>query len=133
MAPDMDFSGQKELSTVILDIYPGADGHLVLYEDDGKSFKYQQGEYAETYFESRTGKDSIEIMISPTRGNYNGKPPIRNYELHINGIEDAELNVNNVKLDSSRIHKISDPARKGIKVVIPATADENRITIQQKL
>jgi len=46
LGPDMEWSDQKPADPLTLLIYPGADVHFTLYEDDGLSYGYEKGQYA---------------------------------------------------------------------------------------
>ena len=46
LGPDMEWSDQKPADPLTLLIYPGADAHFTLYEDDGLSYGYEKGQYA---------------------------------------------------------------------------------------
>jgi alpha-glucosidase (family GH31 glycosyl hydrolase) len=46
--PVMKYVGEKPVDALTLDVYPGGVAEFNLYEDDGKSLAYQQGEYATT-------------------------------------------------------------------------------------
>jgi alpha-glucosidase len=50
--PLMQFVGEKEIESVTLRVYPGADvAASYLYEDDGSSLAYQQGDCRVTRFQ----------------------------------------------------------------------------------
>lgn len=46
LGPDEEYASQKPADPIELRIYPGADGHFTLYEDEGDSYRYEQGQYA---------------------------------------------------------------------------------------
>lgn len=46
--PVKQFTGAASDEPVTFTVYPGADGHAVLYEDDGATFDYADGDYAKT-------------------------------------------------------------------------------------
>ncbi len=56
--------------TVEIHVWPGADGAFTLYEDDGVSLKYREGEYALTEITHKDG----EVVIGARRGSYDGMP-----------------------------------------------------------
>jgi alpha-glucosidase (family GH31 glycosyl hydrolase) len=73
LGPARQFSGEKIDKPLVLTIYPGADASFLLYEDDGRSFNYRQGEWmgiemtwteAERKFSLRLAPGSR--MLSPT-------------------------------------------------------------------
>jgi alpha-glucosidase (family GH31 glycosyl hydrolase) len=45
MGPVQQYTGEKPTSSPALRIYPGADGNFMLYEDDGVSFRYRDGDW----------------------------------------------------------------------------------------
>jgi alpha-glucosidase (family GH31 glycosyl hydrolase) len=49
-----------------IDVYPGADGRFVLYEDDGVTFNFRKGEYRTVRFEWSDG--SRELTVTPEHG-----------------------------------------------------------------
>jgi alpha-D-xyloside xylohydrolase len=46
LGPDLQFVGEKPADPITLLIYEGADGEFTLYEDDGESYRYEQGQMA---------------------------------------------------------------------------------------
>ena len=51
IGPDMQYTGEKAWDDLEIRVYPGADGTFTLYEDDGNTYKYEQGQYAEITFQ----------------------------------------------------------------------------------
>jgi alpha-glucosidase (family GH31 glycosyl hydrolase) len=45
LGPVKQYTGEQVNQPLMLTIYPGADGSFLLYEDDGSSFNYRQGEW----------------------------------------------------------------------------------------
>ena len=45
MGPVKQYMSEKTDGPLTFNVYPGADGEFILYEDDGASFNYQQGEF----------------------------------------------------------------------------------------
>ncbi|MBO7499175.1 MAG: DUF5110 domain-containing protein, partial [Bacteroidaceae bacterium] len=41
--PDMQYSNEKPLSELRIDVYAGRDGHFTLYEDEGTTYDYERG------------------------------------------------------------------------------------------
>jgi alpha-D-xyloside xylohydrolase len=46
LAPEMEYVGQLPWNNLELRVYPGADAHATLYEDEGDNYNYEQGVYA---------------------------------------------------------------------------------------
>jgi alpha-D-xyloside xylohydrolase len=45
--PDIQYIGEKPADPLTIYIYSGADGDFTLYEDDGQTYKYEKGAFAE--------------------------------------------------------------------------------------
>ena len=41
--PDMQYSSEKPLTELTIDVYAGCDGRFCLYEDEGTSYDYERG------------------------------------------------------------------------------------------
>ena len=86
--PVSDYSNAKPLDTVIVNVYGSGHGDFNLYEDDGVSLAYAQGQYATTAMHYVTDKDgSHRLVIAPTKGTYANQPQTRSYELLIHATE----------------------------------------------
>lgn len=57
----MHYIGEKELDTLVLDVYPG-DGSYVNYQDNGEDFAYRDGAYNLYRFTQSGGKLTIELI-----------------------------------------------------------------------
>ncbi|MFA6768868.1 MAG: TIM-barrel domain-containing protein [Parabacteroides sp.] len=80
---DMQYIGEKSLDTLIVRVYPKKFSSYALYEDDGRSFDYEQGKVAVTRFECRENNRNVEFTIFPVKGDYKGMYRARTYELEI--------------------------------------------------
>src|SRR5256886_16925784 len=59
-----------------------------LYEDDGISLAYAEGQYAQTAMTYASGSDgSHQLVIEPTRGTFQGQVQARSYELRIHATD----------------------------------------------
>lgn len=65
------------------EIYPAKNNQVTIYEDDGISAKYQDGEFAQTTVESELLSDQLLVNIAPTVGQYDGMDVHRTTELAI--------------------------------------------------
>jgi alpha-D-xyloside xylohydrolase len=46
MGPDVQYASEKPADPIELRVYRGADGQFSLYEDEGDSYRYEQGQHA---------------------------------------------------------------------------------------
>lgn len=66
MGPEIQHTAENIFGKLIIRVYPGEDGQFILYEDDGDSYDYEQGEYMKTEF---VWNDSAAtLMIRPESG-----------------------------------------------------------------
>jgi alpha-glucosidase (family GH31 glycosyl hydrolase) len=72
MGPDLQYSSQYALDPLTLEIYRGADRSLTLYEDDGESTAYQNGDYAETRFDVTHSDQEFICHLGQTKGKFTG-------------------------------------------------------------
>ncbi len=97
-----DYSNAKPLDNLIVNVYGSGSGHFDLYEDDGASLAYSQGQYALTPMTYTTARDgSHELVIEPTKGSYAGQVPARSYELRIHAVDKPP----SISVDGSKINQ----------------------------
>ncbi|MEN6356112.1 MAG: TIM-barrel domain-containing protein [Armatimonadota bacterium] len=79
--PDMDYTSQKPVDPLILDVYPGRSTSFTLYEDDGSSLDYKNGKFARTAvtLKQDAKKNEYTVTIGPAKGRYAGQPQSRSY------------------------------------------------------
>jgi alpha-glucosidase len=75
--------GTATPENIIWEIYPKGDSKFTLYEDDGESYKYLEGEIARTVLECRENSDGIHIVIHPRTGVYDKMPQKRTHTVKI--------------------------------------------------
>ena len=87
LAPEMQFTGEKPWSPLLLDVYPraGATNAATLYEDDTISIAYQHGEFRTTLIQSSadTASRSVRVTIGAARGTYRGALRTRAWTLRL--------------------------------------------------
>lgn len=86
MQPDMAYSDEKPLETLVLDVYAGDKGSFSLYEDDGNSMDYKTGKSAWTQLAFTKAGGRTEVNIGATKGAYTGQPASRSYEIRVHGV-----------------------------------------------
>jgi alpha-glucosidase len=72
MGPDLQHSSEHPLDPLTLAIYPGDDRSLTLYEDDGETTAYQNGEYAMTNFTVTHEGGQVACRLQETEGRFAG-------------------------------------------------------------
>lgn len=72
-------------------IFPGANGHFELYEDDGVSNAYLDGQSALTPMTLEWSGEALKLQIGPVQGEASLIPAQRAYHLHVRGVQPPEV------------------------------------------
>lgn len=86
MYPSMLFDGEKPLDEVTFDLYPQGDSSYTLYEDDGNTRRYQQGESSTQRIQVQApaqGSGPVQVRIDAVQGQYRGQLAQRRYGLRV--------------------------------------------------
>ncbi|MBR59056.1 MAG: alpha-glucosidase [Myxococcales bacterium] len=71
----VQWSTQAPIQTLTLDLYPADEpSHFQLYEDDGVSPAYLDGEFAKTHYELQRTEEGAKLTIGAREGSYTGEP-----------------------------------------------------------
>lgn len=79
MAPVHQYTGQPVDEPMTLRIYPGRDGSFTLYEDDGRTLDYQEGEYSWTQL--AWNDEARSLTIEPADKSPGGTVQPRRFEV----------------------------------------------------
>lgn len=90
--PPMNYVGEVTVDPLTLMIYTGSSGKLVLYEDDGSSNRYKDGEYSLTEFTFVKNDHELTFDISPIQAGFDSGR--KNYRLELRRLEQKPLEVN---------------------------------------
>ena len=71
-------SGQLDL-----DVYPDGHSTFTLYEDDGVTRRYADGEYSEQTFTVDASGSDVQLTIGAAAGGYAGQPGGRRYAIRL--------------------------------------------------
>ena len=82
--PDLHYADEYPLDPLTLDLYPG-NGAFTLYEDDGYSFEYAQGQFCTTSYTLRRTGDRLVFEIGAREGAY--IPPKRQLLIKIHAMD----------------------------------------------
>jgi alpha-glucosidase (family GH31 glycosyl hydrolase) len=97
----MQYIGEHPVDTLIVRVYPEKLSNYTLWEDDGKTFGYENGEIAKTIFECNETNNEIELIISPDQGTYSGMAGYRTYQLEIDSSKKpTQILVNGNRLEN---------------------------------
>lgn len=89
MAPKPKWGGIENPDTLDLYIFPGADNHFELFEDDGSTKAYLDGKYAITRFELAQTEKQLILSIRPVEGDHSHIPAARSYRVHLRGVPET--------------------------------------------
>ena len=85
---------KAEPSSLVLWVIPGADGTGKLYEDQGDSEAYKDGEFATTLFTQTQSSEGVTLTIYPRQGSYEGMPQERAWQVVFFSIEEpTDVNI----------------------------------------
>lgn len=77
----------EDLDQVHLRVYPGPDGETRLYDDDGESNGYLDGQFAWTALRYTEASNHCYVLIGPATGTYDGMPRIRSIVVELPGTQ----------------------------------------------
>ena len=86
LAAESGENGTANPTAIDLVVFPGADGHFLLYEDDGVSQEYQVSGGCRTDFESTWNNRKLAVRISPAAGDTSIIPATRSYRILFRGV-----------------------------------------------
>ena len=108
MYPEMLFNNQKLKDPVTFDIYPHGHSEFDMYEDDGITRKYQQGECATQTIEVDAPKGvagDIKVTVGPSLGEFDGKLNSRVYQFEIH----SELKPLTIHMGNKKMLELTEP------------------------
>jgi alpha-glucosidase len=87
MQPKMKHSNETPIDPLIMTIFPGDSGATRIYEDQGNSLGYKQGEFSWTSVHfSKPDDSTLKIEIDPVEGKFPGMLQERAYEIRLPGM-----------------------------------------------
>lgn len=89
LGPVLEYPGQEEHPSLELIVYPGRDGCFSLYDDEGDSYRYEQGEYCETPVYWR--ESTRTLTIGPGTGSYPQMPLAQTFRVKAAGKEERTV------------------------------------------
>ena len=83
LGPEVQYAGEKPDAPVELRIYPGHDGILRLYEDDGTTYGYEKEQY--TWIPMQWDDHTKTLTISEREGSFPGEQATRRFNIVVVG------------------------------------------------
>ena len=138
MQPPMEYTGQKPVDPLIVNVWPlgpGASSNYSVYEDSGASVEYQHGVFTRLPVKATQKDDTLRVEIGPVEGSFPGMLHSRGYELRL----PADWPPEHVTVNGVAVHKAGATGKGGwsyegntLTTVIPvaSTSVESRVTIE---
>jgi alpha-D-xyloside xylohydrolase len=79
VGPEIQYTSEKPGAPITLFVFTGADGSFALYEDDGVSYQYEQGQFS--YIPMRYDAAQRRLIIGARTGSYAGMPVERTFRV----------------------------------------------------
>lgn len=93
---DVNYIVPGQTKTINIEVFGNGADTTVLYEDDGESFGYKNGDYCFTTIRTKTTERNVEIEISPREGNYGTSVSKRTFAI-VRGDNRVEFEVDTTK------------------------------------
>ena len=122
---DPGFGETDAPETLRVVAFPGADGEFELYEDDGTSREYLDGEYATTALAQRYDGSTLEFTVDPAEGATEHVPETRDLELCFRGLRESVT----VTVDGETVEHDYHTETSTVVVTVPDHAREDSLTV----
>lgn len=119
----LQYIGEKEISGLTLDVYPNASGTFHIYNDDGRTLKYVDGQFNTTDIVSEVSENKIILTIHATKGAYKGNET--NYLVNFHLLEQPS----SVMVNGKAFGLHDDAYSKGILTIAPEETNQADIVI----
>ena len=88
LAPVMQWAGQQKWDDLEIVVYPGADASFRLYEDEGDSYRYEQGQYAT--IPMKWDDRSRRLTLDRRYGHFPGMLQRRTFRIRLAGQQEVK-------------------------------------------
>jgi alpha-D-xyloside xylohydrolase len=88
MGPEIEYTGQNKADPIELHVYPGADGHFDLYEDEGDGYGYEKGRRVVTQIS--WSEKRRELTFGEPKGSFTGMPGQRHFQVVLSSGPDGK-------------------------------------------
>jgi alpha-D-xyloside xylohydrolase len=79
LGPDVQYVGEKPNAPITLQVFAGADGRFVLYEDDGLTFNYEHGAFSEIPL--AWNEAAHTLTVGRRQGSFQGMQTARDFNI----------------------------------------------------
>jgi len=90
LGPKAGWGGLDNPVELHIHLFAGQDGRFLLYEDDGETTGYVQGQHAQTLITHHWEGGAWRVTLHPTVGDVSLIPPERQVTFHCHGIREPE-------------------------------------------
>ncbi|MDF9826972.1 alpha-glucosidase (family GH31 glycosyl hydrolase) [Ereboglobus sp. PH5-5] len=129
LQPYRERPASAPLDTLVMRVYPGADGAdntFTLYEDDGLTRQYEDGRFATTALRYQRAGDKVTLTVTPNGGTFDGKVANRAHR-----VETSAASIKNIKANGRPVKAIR---RGGLQVIeIPAQPVDEPLVIEMQI
>jgi alpha-glucosidase (family GH31 glycosyl hydrolase) len=119
----LQYIGEKEITQLILDVYPNASSTFTLYDDDGKSLEYEEGNFNTTDMVSQVSEKEITLTINATKGEFKGNEINYLVKFHL------EEQPSSITVNGKPYLMQNDSYNNGILIISPKETNKNNIVI----
>ncbi|MEO5561920.1 MAG: TIM-barrel domain-containing protein [Chitinophagaceae bacterium] len=99
MQPAMNYTNEKPVDEITLDVFPGANSLFNLYEDDGQSLRYLKNDFSTTTITLSSSSQTCRLEIEKPKGQFT--PSGHTYQIRLHSPKPKEVTVNGKSLSES--------------------------------
>ena len=92
LGPDVQYANQNHFDHLTLMVYPGANAEFTLYEDEGDSYHYEQGQYSTIRLQ--WDDKSRTLTLAARQGSFPGMLSTRTFHVQVAGGEPKSVQYN---------------------------------------
>ncbi|MBC3846550.1 glycoside hydrolase family 31 protein [Winogradskyella echinorum] len=101
----VQYIGEKEFSKLTIEVWPNASNTFTIYNDDGRTLSYQNGNFNTTELNLNVSDSHITFRIAATNGKYKTGDISYDIKLHMLN-KPASVSVNNENIDFDYIDSV---------------------------
>ena len=114
IAPLVQSTNEQPQGPLTLRVYAGDDCHGTLYQDDGRSYAYQNGSFLRVKFDCQIGADGLHVRVSPREGSY--VPWWKNLRVEVYGWKPVK---NTALVNGKTSPEAAAPIANGLAITFP--------------